>query len=355
MKNTRGLSISKIVGQLLIIGVTFGVVGAGAVGNKHETVVAQAKSATFHKGGHLWYRGSGKHGMNVEVMPKKIRVSVHGSYTVPKNKTKHFRLYTVKGMPVIPTKKAGYPAPAYSGQWMQITTGAWGNDKDFKKFPKIIQKYWGKRYMVTFSGNTLLQYEGTPVKTFNLPAVHGTVLTYQTADDIGNGNTLVVPSSAANTDLTQKTVHPLVTAKSFKYMDKQSFYYTWGVADKLQKISHGNHYPIINAFARTHPSGFDSLWPKNCQWHQNNRNILGDLYYGVDENTQTIKFGGYPEQPGHYVFKFYIMPTDSYGDVLRGQSLIGQIGKQKVDITRGKTTTVSQDQFDKISDADRID
>ena len=351
MKNTRGLSISKIVGQLLIIGVTFGVVGAGSVGNKHETVIAQAKSATFHKGGHLWYRGSGKHGMNVEVMPKKVHANSHGSYKIPKNKTSHFRLYTVTGMPVIPAKKTGYAAPAFTGQWDQITTGAWGNDQDFKHLPKIIKKYWGKRYMATSRGDTLVQYQGTPIKTFNLPTVHGTVLKYQTDDGFG-GNTIVVPSSQADTDLTKNTVQPLVTAKSFKYMDKQSFYYTWGVADKLQGMAKGYHYPIINAFARTHPKGFKSLWPKNSQWVQNSSGGLADLYYHVDEKTQTVKFSGYPEKPGHYVFKFYIMATDSRGELLEGQSPIEQIGKQEVDITRGKTTTVNENQYDKLLDAD---
>lgn len=279
----------------LLMAVGLGCLLAGTVQNTY------ASSATYHKNGHLWYRGHGSHLNDVEVMNGTYKYNpTKSTSTVPTNHGKYFKLYTVSNLPVRPynshSKYKQFPRPFFISGIDNFYMNNELQGFDVDKWPTHILKLANYRAI----------WYNLKKSVFMRATGHG--LKYP----LNFGHYTLPVNQFSSQDSSLKNANGLSITKRFPYMDKLSFNQTFGKAGsrthKYGVIQSGME-SSIRFFATKHPQSFDSEYDRTHPKGATNQWQFTDLDGGDAQiiNTSsskrqiTIKF-----DPGIYV------PVGSY-------------------------------------------
>lgn len=168
-----------------------------------------AAQYSYHKNGHLWYKGQGKSGFDAEVMNGTYKYDpTSGRATYPKNKTKHYKLYKVNNLPIMPNHYATRAIPASIAGWDSLFESnklQFDGKKYFSSFPKQMT---GKNYSwYNVYKNAYVRSKGTafayPINDKSLGTINATIYKTHVADSPYLGDTIyrdVLPTNVKPTD-----------------------------------------------------------------------------------------------------------------------------------------------------------
>lgn len=296
MGNLKKLIVGLLAGSALLLGAAF------SPTNQPMCVYAK-KSATFQKNGHLWYRGKSSR-YNVEVMPGTYSPTATQMYSFPKNKSKHYKLWTVTGMPVDPNRNPKKNVSSFMDETssllsddMRDPSSGWG----WYKFPKYVRNDM-QVFTIANKGYNLARVAGEPlVYPLSVDNVNGRIVHVRTTDEFPDDATFIMPDDNTTPDSSNAKVLS-VNLNLNSGISAASFAWYFGGYLKQGKLSIGD--PLESN-------------PSIRFGEESNQN---DVTYHIDPNdhqhlSMTFK-NTYDslKTPGTHRIKMYFHPTDLYGE-----------------------------------------
>lgn len=185
-----------------------------------ETAMGAVKESSYHKEGHLWYKGAHKSD-DIEVMPGTYHYNVqNGKINVPRNKTKHMRLYTVSNIPVKPSIYATRNEPVQMSGWDNFMKVTEKQSVDHQQSQRDLPAQIKGKHYAWFNAwkNVWIRIKGAPyvsAKTrTSLGSMSGTLYHVGVNGDHYQEATIVLPDGVKPTDPNAKALRMNVPINS---------------------------------------------------------------------------------------------------------------------------------------------